>query len=269
MGFFKEKSFFSYSRCSSCGLLYAPVFFTPHQLEKLYAQMSPNMDIVPEHTLRKTQYGYFKALKRHSDLKGVYLEVGPDTGLLTEPCSKAGQFSHYWLFEPNRDVTPVLRNVLSGKSFEIVHDMFGFSIVPDSSLDVVTMVHVLDHLLDPVSTLRELRQKMRRGSKLLIVTHNESSLLRKLIGWRWPAFCLQHPELYNMDSIAKILDKAGFEIVEQSRTVNYFPLSFLLKHLLWAYGVRVKSVPNFGGMTVGLPLGNMINIATPKEPTND
>jgi len=211
MGFFKEKSFFSYARCANCGLLYAPLFFTPSQLEKLYAQMPPNMDVVPADTLKKTQYGYFRALKRHSDLKGVYLEVGPDTGLLTDPCAKEGHFSHFWLFEPNRDVVPALSEVLRGKSFEVVHDMFGFSVVPDNSLDVVTMVHVLDHLLDPVATLRELRLKMRRGSKLLIVTHNESSLLRKLIGWRWPAFCLQHPELYNMNSIAKILNQAGFK----------------------------------------------------------
>lgn len=50
-GFFKEKSIFSYARCTECGLLYAPVFLKADQLARLYAQMPPNMDEVPESAL--------------------------------------------------------------------------------------------------------------------------------------------------------------------------------------------------------------------------
>ena len=42
------------------------------------------------------------------------------------------------------------------------------------------MIQVLDHLLDPIATLTELRAKLLPDAKLLIVTHNEQSLLRKM-----------------------------------------------------------------------------------------
>jgi hypothetical protein len=264
-GFFKDKVFFTYARCDGCGLLYAPTFFNAEQLEQLYGQMPPNMAEVPLEALRRTQRGYFNVLKECSDLEGGFIEVGPDIGLFTENCVREGKYDEYWLFEPNRDVMPALSKMVEGRKFHIIHDMFGFSHVPDQSASAAVMIHVLDHLLDPIATLRELRQKLRPGAKLLLVTHDESSLLRKIVNWRWPAFCLQHPQIYSPQSMRTLLEKAGFEVTQVRKTVNFFQIDFLLKHLLWAFGIKVKSVPSFGKFTLGLKLGNMLTIATPRK----
>lgn len=262
-GFFKDKAIFSYSRCPSCGLLYAPIFFDQGQLERLYAQMPPNMSDVPMDALRRTQRGYFDSLKKTSRLAGGFIEVGPDIGLFTENCVQEGNFDEYWLFEPNRGVAPTLNKVVEGKTAHLIHDMFGFSHVPDGAASVAVMIHVLDHLVDPVATLSELRLKLSPEARLLIVTHDESSLLRRLFAWRWPAFCLQHPQIYNPSSMEKVLATAGYTVLEQSKTVNYFQADFLVKHLLWALGIRVKHLPLLGHITLGLKLGNMLTIATP------
>ena len=264
-GFFKEKVFFSYFRCETCGLLYTPVFFTGPQLEQLYAQMPPNMDVVPATSLERTQRGYFDALKSAVPLEGGFIEVGPDVGLFTKNCVKDARFSQYWLFEPNRDVEATLSSTMGDTKFHIIHDMFGFSQVPDGAASVAVMVHVMDHLLDPVSTLRELKGKLAPDANVMLVTHDEASLLRRVIGWKWPAFCLQHPEIYNLKTMRKLFEAAGYEVVKQTRTVNYFPVSFLLKQLLWALGLRIDAVPSFGQIAVGLKLGNMLTIATPKR----
>lgn len=264
-GFFKNKVFFSYMRCGGCGLLYAPTFLNGPQLERLYGQMPPNMAEVPLEALRRTQRGYFEALKSCSDLEGGFIEVGPDIGLFTENCVREGRYDEYWLFEPNRDVLPALSKIVVGRKFHITHDMFGFSHVPDHAASTAVMIHVLDHLLDPVTTLRELRQKLKPGARLLLVTHDESSLLRRLVGWRWPAFCLQHPQIYNPESMRVLLEATGYEVLQQRKTVNFFQIGFLLKHLLWAFGMKVQSVPSFGRLTLGLKLGNMLTIATPKK----
>jgi len=264
-GFFKDKVFFSYFRCETCGLLYTPVFFTGPQLEQLYAQMPPNMDVVPAASLERTQRGYFDTLKSAVPLEGGFIEVGPDVGLFTRNCVKDGRFNQYWLFEPNRDVGPALSSTMGDANFHVIHDMFGFSQVPDGAASVAVMVHVMDHLLDPVSTLRELRGKLAPGGNVMLVTHDEASLLRRVIGWKWPAFCLQHPEIYNLKTMRRLFEAAGYEVVKQTRTVNYFPISFLLKQLLWALGLRIDAVPGFGQIAVGLKLGNMLTIATPKS----
>ena len=263
-GFFKEKIFFSYARCSDCSLLYAPVFYQEFQLGELYGQMAPNMDLVPMDALIKTQSGYFKQLQKFSSLEGGYIEVGPDIGIFTKNCSRDGKFNKYWLCEPNRAVAGALAAAVDGYPFQIIEDMFGFAMIPNNSSGVAVMIQVLDHLLDPVATLIELRGKLVPGAKLLLVTHNEQSLLRKIVGWRWPAFCLQHPQIYSPKSITALLEKSGYSVNSIERSINYFEFGFLLKHLLWAFGIKVKSIPAIFDFTIGLKLGNMITIATPR-----
>lgn len=263
-GFFKEKIYFSYARCLDCKLLYAPIFYHSEQLEALYEQMSPNMDIVPMTALIKTQRGYFNRLKKFSSLENDYIEIGPDIGIFTENCSKEGKFDNYWLCEPNKGVFEALKRSVGDNKFTIIEDMFGFSKIPDNSSSVAVMIQVLDHLLDPVATLSELKLKLMPSAKILIVTHNEKSILRKIVGWRWPAFCLQHPQIYNPVSITKLLEKAGYRVNSIEKTRNYFEFSFLLMHLLWAFGLRVKKVPRIFNFTIGLKLGNIVTIATPR-----
>ncbi len=262
-GFFKDKIFFSYSRCDVCDLLFAPEFYRPDQLEALYAQMPPNMDVVPMSSLLKTQRGYFKELKKNSDLKNDYIEIGPDIGIFTVNCVTEGGFDKYWLCEPNRAVAAALSDVVRNHEFVIIEDMFRFSDIPDQSAGAAVMIQVLDHLLDPIATLTELRKKLLPDGKLLIVTHNEQSLLRRIVGWKWPAFCLQHPQIYNPNSISRLLEVSGYRVNSIKRTKNYFEFSFLLKHLLWAVGIKVNSVPKFFNFTIGLKLGNIITVATP------
>ena len=262
-GFFKEKIYFSYARCEGCRLLFAPIFYKPDQLEALYGQMSPNMDLVPMAALLKTQKGYFNELKKCSNLDRGYIEVGPDVGVFTVNCTREGAFDKYWLCEPNKEVASALGRVLGDRPYQIIENMFGFSDIPDHSSSVAVMIQVLDHLLDPVTTLAELKKKLLPNAKLLIVTHNEQSLLRKFVGWKWPAFCLQHPQIYSPESMRMLLEKSGYTVDSIERTKNYFQFSFLLKHLLWAFGLKVKSVPSIFDFTIGLKLGNMITIATP------
>lgn len=263
-GFFKEKIFFSYARCVECELLFSPIFYGLDQLEALYGQMPPNMDLVPMAALVKTQKGYFEELKKYSPLKNGYIEIGPDIGIFTENCSRAGSFDNYWLCEPNKEVAGALAKSVGNNRFTIIEDMFGFNQIPNHSAGAAVMIQVLDHLLDPVATLSELREKLLPDAKLLIVTHNERSILRKIVGWRWPAFCLQHPQIYNPHSITKLLEKAGYKVNSIEKTRNYFEFSFLLKHLLWAFGIKVKSVPGVFNFMIGLKLGNIVTVAMPR-----
>lgn len=263
-GFYKTKSIFSYVRCCNCGLLYSPIFLNSNQLGMLYGQMPPNMDEVPVDALERTQAGYFKKLTVFSNLKGGFLEIGPDVGYFVKNCVNNGSFNEYWLIEPNKAVGPLLGSVVADYPHHIIHDMEGLDFVPDNSCDVAVMIHVLDHLIDPVNELKKIRQKLKPDSTLLIVTHDESSTLRKLTKSRWPAFCLQHPQVYNPRSIQTLLSNAGFETLNVSKTKNYFQIGFLIKHLLWLFGIKVKSMPKFLNKTVGLKLGNIITIATPR-----
>lgn len=260
-GLFKAKCFFSYHRCSTCGQLYNPVFFTGDQLGELYARMAPNMDAVGDGAIVATQRGYFARAAEQSDLSGGYLEIGPDVGHIVREAARHGGFDRFWLFEPNVAIHDQLRTAAGGKPALLSTGMDDLSPVPDGSVGLAVMVHVLDHLLDPLAMLTQIRAKLRPGGTLMIVTHDESSLLRRVMGNRWPPFCLQHPELYNPATMKTLLGRAGFDdvVVEGSR--NVFPLDFLVRQAAWAVGIRVKRVP-LPPVPVGLKLGNILTLAT-------
>ncbi len=260
-GLFKEKLFFSYHRCAACGLLYNPVFFGPGQLADLYSDMAPNMDLVPSAAIAATQRGYFQAAARRGGLAGGYLEVGPDIGHIVSAAAAQGAFDHFWLFEPNRAIHDPLRAATGGRPATLSADMDDFSAVPDGSVGLAVMVHVLDHLLDPRATLAQIRAKLRPGGTLMIVTHDESSLLRRLMGERWPPFCLQHPELYNPATIRSLLTRTGFGAIAVERSRNHFPIDFLARQTAWSIGVKVDRVP-LPSVSIGLRLGNMLTLAS-------
>ena len=257
----KSKSFFSYFRCKNCKIIYAPEHFTKKQLNNFYKKLAPNMDQVPRKLLKKTQYEYFKLLEKWSSLEGDYLEVGPDIGLFTQHCVLKGNFNHYWLFEPNNFVTPKLKSLFRNKNFTILPAIEKIDKV-NKGLSTVIIIHVLDHLLEPKNILRKLRAKMKPGGLILIVTHDESSIMRKLLGWRWPAFCLQHPQLFNYKTTESILNDSGFNVLEQCKSKNYFEISFLIKNLLWVFGIKIQKLPRWLNCSVGLRLGNIITIAS-------
>jgi len=260
-GFFKEHMFFSYRRCVQCSLLFAPKYLSSELMADLYSNMPDNTAGLPQSVLEKTQYGYFRELRRFSQLNGVYGEIGPDIGLFTQYCIKKGNFDKFLLWEPNQRVHGSLDSQLKDKAYSISTDMLNLDVAENCSLSTLIMIHVLDHILDPLDFIRNARAKMSKGAILLIVTHDERSTLAKVLGRNWPAYCLQHPQLYCQKSMRKFLEIAGFEVKSIDKSINYFPITYLMKHALWAAGLRRMKLPDFNRPVLPLKLGNIITIA--------
>lgn len=256
----KEKPFFSYHRCEDCGLLYNPAYFTEAQLGELYGDMAPNMHVVANDAIVATQRGYFARAAASVRLDGGYLEIGPDAGHIVAEAAAKGSFDHFWLFEPNLAIHDTLRAATGGEPATLRAEMDDLSVVPDGSVGLAVMVHVLDHLLDPLTMLAQVRAKLKPGGTLMIVTHNERSLLRRLMGLRWPPFCLQHPELYNPETMRRLLTRVDFTGIAVERSLNYFPIDFLANNLFWAAGLRARRVP-LPSHRIGLRLGNILTFA--------
>jgi len=261
LGIDKERHFFTYHRCDGCGLLYNQTFFSETQLEHLYAAMPPNMAEVPNDAIVATQRGYFAAAAQRGVIGGDYLEIGPDVGHLAGVAAQSGRFDRFWLFEPNRSVHPRLRAALGVANAEILPGMTDLSAVPDGTVGLAVMVHVLDHLLDPMAMLVEIAAKLRPGGTLMIVTHDERSALSRVLGPNWPAFCLQHPELYNPATMRRLLARAGLSNVEVVRSTNHFPIDFLARQLGQAVGVPALGRLPLPKRSIGLRLGNMLTFA--------
>ena len=259
-GFFHSRVFLPYGRCADCGQLYCPVYFSEEQLAGLYADMDDNTAGVDLGALRRTQARYAAMLLRHAPAGGDYLEVGPDLGLLAAEVAarRDGDLS---FFEPNRAVWPALQERFAARGCRLSAAMDDFTTVPHGSIGAAAMVHVLDHLLDPVATVRELAARLAPGGALLVVAHDESSLLARALGPRWLPYCLQHPQLYRAATLARTFERAGLQVVAVDKATNDFPAAYLLKHALAAVGAPHDWVPDWRRPVASLRLGNLVAVA--------
>jgi SAM-dependent methyltransferase len=260
-GYTHTRVFFTYYECTNCSAMFCRTYYRQSQLDGLYSRQAENMVSVPLPARKRTQDNYIHLLRRHSRMAGNFLEIGPDIGLFASLFAKIGSFDHFWLYEPNRDVHPSLADNLRGLPHTISAGIFRASDVPAQSMSTAVMIHVLDHLLQPAEFLREVRTSLEPGGVIFIVTHDCESLLARGLGRRWPPYTLQHPQLFSRDSIATLLRASGFEVVETIKTINYFPLPFLLRAALTVFGLPEHLVPAGASPLVGVKLGNIGTIA--------
>lgn len=104
--------------------------------------------------------------------------------------------------------------------------------IPDSSLDIIIFFHVLEHLPDPLSRLREARQKLRKGGRIIVeVPHANDFLLTYLACEAFKRHTLwsQHLILHTHESLRRLLEAAGFKNVVISGVQRYT----LANHMHW------------------------------------
>jgi len=111
----------------------------------------------------------------------------------------------------------------SGFAMEYVRKEFGIPVVPapvesttleESTFDVVTLWHVVEHLPDPLAALRKIRSLLRDGGILIMETRNYRGYDARAQGERWGGWALPH-HLWHFDpgSYRLLVEKAGFRVV--------------------------------------------------------
>lgn len=257
-GFKKKNIFFSYFRCFLCQLVYCPVYFTSEQLLDLYSFMGDNTAGEKRSVLVKTQKSYLQDLSEKIEIHGNWLELGGDIGLLTEQLLNFSSVDSVDVLEPNLNVHDQLIGILKSRG-KVAINWAGLS--NGKKFEGIIAIHVFDHLLDLQSELKMITKSLEKNGSIFFVTHDESSILRKFLNRKWPPFCLQHPQLFNPESITNILKSNGFDKIHVSKTFN----DFTLRHIVHV----ATSVIGFGGfilrlcpnVTIRLKLGNVATSA--------
>lgn len=121
------------------------------------------------------------------------------------------------------------RAEMQGRGVTIYSDL---GEVAESSFDVVSLFHVLEHIADPKPFLAEIRRKIANGGTLVIEVPNADDALLKLFNCKefsrftyWSA----HLYLYNPQTLNMLLQQAGFNNWHIQQYQRY-PLA---NHLRW------------------------------------
>lgn len=145
--------------------------------------------------------------------KGKFLDIGSGNGALVDTARKAGYDAYGVDFVNHAHTYP-----------GPVEDV-GF---PTEHFDIITMHDVLEHLVDPVKTLKEVRRILKPGGRLIVDFPNYFVEAGKH-HWR----PIQHLWYFTEAQLVDVLEKAGFPVTE----IDYpIPSKFV------AYTFNSKSV---------------------------
>jgi len=212
-------------KCRQCGL----VFFEDGKcntltLDDSYWDSSEHLRVYEKDIVQEDfKIEFRNRLKAINQLKpkGKILDIGCGIGNFLNVARKDG-----W---------EVYGIEISKLAADYARDKFGLNVcegtvencnLKDSSVDVITMWDVIEHIQNPLDALVAVRAKLKNGGLLVIKTPDEKSLFKFIsiilykLSKRKISFLLKyvyympHYFYYNKKTIQKMLGKFGFEILK-------------------------------------------------------
>jgi len=224
-------------RCNRCGLMYASPREAADSVKIESWEFNPEWDVAKERPQRyekehlqiRDYAGTRALLARIYPKRGKLVEVGSSMGIQLEAFRREG-----WDVlgvDPDRIrchyATQTLKIPTIAATLEKAR-------LPDASADVVVMLHVIEHLPDPMATLREIHRVLKPGGHLVLETPRYDTLMYDLLGRRERSLrCDGHIYFYTTDTLRRTYEAAQFELVQ----LDYVGRSLTLDRL--AYNVAV------------------------------
>lgn len=84
---------------------------------------------------------------------------------------------------------------------------------PDNHFDVITVSHVIEHVLEPLALLEECRRILKPKGILVIITPNSQSLCKRIFGENWRSWEVpRHVFIFSPQSLKTLVEKSGLRI---------------------------------------------------------
>lgn len=103
--------------------------------------------------------------------------------------------------------------------------------LPKNAYDLAFMIQTIEHVERPEKVISAVREVLKPGGRLVIVTDNTGSLDFKIFkdaywgGYHFP----RHWNLFNWNSLTRLAEKTGFEVVE---------LATIVSPVNWVYSIH-------------------------------
>lgn len=233
----------TFVKCIHCGLIYQNPRPSINHLSNLYPSTYPPFD--PQQrslgwiSKKLVKYGLEKRCNIVTRYKkrGRLLDLGCATGDFLHAMSSNPAWELFGV-DTSRHAAEIARtkyhiNVFVGSLEE--------ALFPLEYFDVITIWEVLEHIYAPISTLEEINKILKPDGILVIRVPNFHSFDAKLFGKYWAGYdAPRHLYVFSPSTIERILNKAGFNIIETNTRYGNFT-SFGISVDFWMRGKMVNS----------------------------
>lgn len=221
-------------RCPSCGLVFRSTLPTRAELDEIYGagyfgadvrrSASPEgyLDYVADAEIHRVNAR--RRLKRLAALTtpGTLLDVGCAAGFFVDEAARRGWQAH------GIDVSETM--VDWGRRALAVDIRLGtLEDAPFVRIEsCITMWDYIEHALDPRRDLELAFSRLRSGGVLALSTGDAGSVLARLSLERWHLMTPRHHNyFFAEDTITRLLESVGFELVELRHAAAVYPVRYL------------------------------------------
>lgn len=206
-----EKDHMRLVRCTACDLVYVTPTFDEAHYKTVY-RSAEYQDIVRDLGIKSHDYRVQRFGRERVDLMARYLrsprprvlDVGCSTGFVVEAARDRGWEA------VGLDLNPSAVDYGRSRGLDLRDVALEDAAFAPDSFDAVCLFDVLEHLLDPVRTLRACTRLVTRGGIVFLYLPNYDSASRLLMGkdahFIWPT---HHLNYYTPITIRDLLDREG------------------------------------------------------------
>lgn len=216
-----EKFGFKFDSCRQCGTIYmsprpSPAVMTDYySSSENYAYWAKYIFPVSEASRReKIHKPWLERVvgfcNRHGIRTGTLVEVGPGFGTFASVATESGKFARVIAVEPTPEMAKACRDrgvLVIQKRVEDIGDEF-------DGADVLVSFEVVEHLFDPSVFLAQCARLVRPGGLLVVSCPNGQGFDIATLGAGALAVDAEHVNLFNPASLASLVARSGFEVLE-------------------------------------------------------
>lgn len=251
-----DRRHYQWVKCKQCGLLRSDPILT---IDLAHLYQKSTFDYSSEIVgLKKAYIEITKKALFPKSPQGSILEIGGGNGFFLEAALESG-FTSVHAVEPSLEAVAASRSDIRQNT---IIDMMKPDLVPNNSFNVVTMFHVMDHLPDPLETVRLCVSALKPGGTFVVAVHNFNSWSSHLLRSKSPIVDVEHTFLFTKNTAKKLFEAAGLINVRTGSYKNLYSMAYLLHLIPIPSRLKLAILRSRLGRTLNkvkilIPLGNM------------
>lgn len=180
-----------------------------------------------------------KDYKKYFENKRV-LEIGSYYGAFAEVARDV--VSSYVGIEPSQHAVEYSKNLYPKLEFlnGNVDQIIATGVLNSGEFDTIVLFDVIEHLPDPIGTLRDLKPYLKSGGSVLFSTINIESSFSQLLGPRWPWFMDMHYYYFSDRGYYETLYRAGYKLMKHAHFPYLVPFSYFLVKVFSMLSPKLK-----------------------------